>query len=168
MRQEGILYCECGGGENGSTNGHWWRRVLGWEGVGQGLEAGPPHQRSPRPVRRSRAEPVFPCVMATSLLLQCSRLQHHRHPPSKDMPSSLRRDPTSGPRGEQSSYRPTSLKWTFRKLTSITMNWTSSPRNARGELTGTVTFLMDWFVWVVFVHKQDFELISPLSLSRSL
>lgn len=78
---------------------------------------------------------LFPCLTVT-FLFQCSRLLHRHHPPSKDMPSSLRRDPTSGPPGEQSSYRPTSLKWTFQKLTSITMNWISSQRNAQGELTG--------------------------------
>ena len=68
--------------------------------------------------------------------LQCSRLLHRHRRPSKDMPSSLHLDPTSGPPGEQSSYRPTSLKWTFQKLTSIIMSWISSQRNAQGELTG--------------------------------
>lgn len=77
-----------------------------------------------------------PWVTGVLFVFQHSHLLlRHRHP-SKDMPSSLHPDPTSGPPGEQSSYRPTSLKWTFQKLTSITMSWISSQRNARGELTG--------------------------------
>lgn len=144
----------------------------GWARVGQVLEAGYPSQCSsrapPSPVPHSRAEPVLSLCNGDLFAFQCSRLLHHRHPPSKDMPSSLHRDPTSGPLGEQSSYRPTSLKWTFQKLTSTTMNWISSQRNAPGELTGMAGFLIDCFMWVSFVHKQDFELISPLILGRSL
>ena len=67
---------------------------------------------------------------------QCLPLLHHHRHPSKGMPSSLHPDPTSGPPGERSSYRPTSLKWTFQKLTSIIMSWISSQRNAQEELTG--------------------------------
>lgn len=93
-------------------------------------------------------EPACPGKAAVSRVtrfswpLQCSRLLRRRRRPSKDMPSSLRPDPTSGPPGEQSSYRPTSLKWTFQKLTSIIMNWISSQRNAQGELTGICPFVL--------------------------
>lgn len=92
--------------------------------------------RAHGPVLGGRRRAAGPWVTGVLFVFQRSRLLlRHRHP-SKDMPSSLHPDPTSGPPGEQSSYRPTSLKWTFQKLTSITMSWISSQRNARGELTG--------------------------------
>lgn len=98
----------------------------GREGVPAGLWAAP----------GGRQRAAGPWVTGVLFVFQRSRLPlRHRHP-SKDMPSSLHPDPTSGPPGEQSSYRPTSLKWTFQKLTSITMSWISSQRNAQGELTG--------------------------------